>query len=136
MDSLKTAFFVAGSGMRAQGTRLRVISENVANKDSTANEPGGDPYRRKVVTFQNVLDREMQADTVRVRRIGEDLSPFKLQYDPGHPAADEEGYVKRPNINGLIEMTDMREAQRSYEANLNVIRATKTMVTNTIDLLK
>lgn len=136
MDSLKTAFFVAGSGMRAQGTRLRVISENVANKDSTANEAGGDPYRRKVVTFQNILNDELQANTVQVRRIGEDLSPFKLQYDPSHPAADEDGYVKRPNINGLVEMTDMREAQRSYEANLNVIQATKTMVTNTIDLLK
>lgn len=136
MDDLKTAFFIAGSGMRAQGTRLRVISENIANKDSTAETPGGDPYRRKVVTFQNVLDREIQANTVEVRRIGEDLSSFKLQYDPSHPAADENGYVKRPNVNSLIEMTDMREAQRSYEANLNVIQSTKTMVTNTIDLLK
>ncbi|WP_259783172.1 flagellar basal body rod protein FlgC [Aestuariispira ectoiniformans] len=136
MDDLKTAFFVAGSGMRAQGTRLRVISENVANKDSTANEPGGDPYRRKVVTFQNILDREIDANTVHVRRIGEDLSPFQLQYDPSHPAADANGYVKRPNVNSMLEMTDMREAQRSYEANLSVIEATKTMVTNTIDLLK
>ncbi|RED52474.1 flagellar basal body rod protein FlgC [Aestuariispira insulae] len=136
MDQLKSSFYIAGSGMRAQGTRLRVISENIANKDSTAETAGGDPYRRKVVTFKNVLDREIGAELVRPTKISEDLSSFTLQYDPGHPAADETGYYKRPNVKGLVEMMDMREAQRSYEANLNVIQSTKSMVDRTIDLLK
>ena len=136
MNDLANAFFIAGSGMRAQGTRLRVISENLANKDSTAAAPGGDPYRRKTISFKNELDKALGVDLVGVRKIGEDLSDFQLEYDPGHPAADADGYYKRPNVNGLIEMMDMREAQRSYEANLSVVRATKTMVNNTINLLK
>ncbi len=136
MDQLTTSLFVASTGMRAQGIRLRVISENIANKDSTANIAGGDPYRRKMVTFKDIMDRNLGADTVNVRRIREDSSSFKLSYDPNHPAADEDGYVKRPNVSGLIEMMDMREAQRSYEANLNVIETSKTMLSRTIDILK
>lgn len=136
MDQLKSSFYISGAGMRAQGTRLRIISENIANKDSTANEPGGDPYRRKMVTFKNVLDREIGAKLVRPAKISEDLSSFTLEYDPGHPAADETGYYKRPNVKGMLEMMDMREAQRSYEANLSMIQSTKTMVDRTIDLLK
>lgn len=136
MDQLSTSLYVASTGMRAQGTRLRIISENLANKDSTADTPGGEPYRRKMVTFKNMLDRELGAETVNVKKIREDQTDFKLQFDPGHPAADENGYVKRPNVNSMIEMMDMREAQRSYEANLGVIEITKTMMARTIDILK
>jgi len=136
MDQLSSTLFIASSGMRAQGTRLRVISENIANKDSTADTAGGDPYRRKMITFKNVMDRELGVETVNVRKIREDQSNFKMLFDPGHPAADENGYVKRPNISGLIEMMDMREAQRSYEANLSVIDVTKTMLSRTVDMLK
>ncbi len=136
MDNLKSAFFVAGSGMQVQGTRLRVISENLANKDSTAQTPGGDPYRRKTITFQSHLDRALQTDLVKVKNVGEDMSAFSLEYDPGHPAANAEGYYKRPNVNGLVEMMDMRQAQRSYEANLSVIEATKTMINSTVNLLR
>lgn len=136
MDQLSASFYIASTGMRAQGTRLRVISENVANKDSTADTPGGDPYRRKMVTFKNVMDRELGVESVNVRKIREDQSEFGLLFDPNHPAADENGYVKRPNVNGLIEMMDMREAQRSYEANLNVIEISKAMLSRTVDILK
>lgn len=135
-DNLQATLFVAGAGMRAQGTRIRVISENIANQDSTATEPGGDPYRRKIVTFRNELDRQLGIDTVRVRKITEDPSEFKLKFDPYHPAADENGYYKTPNVTGLIETTDMLEAQRSYQANLSVIQNTKQMVTSTLDLLR
>ena len=136
MDDMKSAFFIAGSGMRAQSARLRIISENIANKDSTADVPGGDPYRRKTITFRNELDRALNTELVGVSKYGEDMSAFRLEYDPGHPAANEDGYYKRPNVNTMIEMMDMREAQRTYEANLNVVRSAKTMINNTVDLLK
>lgn len=136
MDDLKSTMFIAGSGMRAQGTRIRVISENLANQDSTAQTPGGDPFRRKIVTFGNVLDRALGADVVRVRRIAEDSSPFGLRFDPNHPGADEDGYLKTPNVTGLIETMDMMEARRSYEANLNVIRNARAMVSSTLEILR
>lgn len=136
MDDFSTSMFIAASGMHAQGIRLKVISENIANANSTADKPGGDPYRRKVATFRNVLDRELGADTVRVKSVVEDNSQFSLRYDPANPAANADGYVKLPNVNTLIEMTDMREAQRSYEANLNVIEASKNMVNKTLDMLR
>lgn len=136
MDDLKSTMFIAGSGMRAQGTRIRVISENLANQDSTAQTPGGDPFRRKIVTFGNVLDRALGADVVRVRQIAEDSSPFGLRFDPNHPGADEDGYLKTPNVTGLIETMDMMEARRSYEANLNVIRNARAMVSSTLEILR
>mgnify|MGYP000005534924 CR=1 FL=1 len=136
MDELNTSLFIAGAGMRAQGTRLRVISENIANKDSTADVPGGDPFRRRMVTFKSEMDKALGADLVRVEKVTEDQSQFSLFFDPAHPAANEDGYVKRPNVNGLLEMMDMREAQRSYEANLNVIEMTKSMLNKTIDILR
>lgn len=136
IDSLKNAIFVAGSGMRAQGTRIRVIAENIANQNSTSDVAGGDPYRRKVVTFQNAMDRQLGVDTVRVRRVTEDPSAFGLQYDPAHPAADENGYYRTPNVRGLIETMDMLEAQRTYQANVSVIDNTRRMVNSTIDLLR
>ena len=133
---LKQTMFISASGMKAQGTRLRVIAENVANADSTANTSGGDPYRRKIVSFSNELNRELGARTVRVNDIVEDTSDFGLRYDPNHPAADADGYIRLPNINTLVEVMDMREAQRSYQANLNVIEATKTMLQRTLDILR
>jgi flagellar basal-body rod protein FlgC len=132
---LKDAISISASGMRAQGTRLRIIAENIANADSMGARPGDDPYRRKTITFENVLDRQMNADVVRVSEIGRDLSDFSLAYQPTHPLADENGYVKRPNVNSLIEMTDMTEAQRSYEANMSLIDSSRSMIQKTIDLI-
>ena len=127
---------ISAAGMRAQGTRLRVISENIANANSTAQTPGGEPYRRKLVTFENELDRSAGVETVRVDSIVADRSAFSRRYEPGHPAADEEGYVLEPNVNSLMEMADLREAQRSYEANLKAIESSRSMLQKTIDILR
>jgi flagellar basal-body rod protein FlgC len=135
MDLVK-ALNISASGLKAQGTRLRVISENIANAESTAQIPGGEPYRRKVVTFGSLLDRELGMETVRVSSVKPDRSDFGRRYDPGHPAADETGYVLTPNVNALLEMADMREAQRSYEANLKVIQSSRMMLQQTIDILR
>jgi flagellar basal-body rod protein FlgC len=134
--NLKDAMQISAAGMRAQGQRLRVISENLANADSTAQTPGGEPYRRKIMTFKNVLDRSINADMVRVNKIMPDSKDFELKYDPSHPAANAEGYVLRPNVKSLLAMSDMREAQRSYEANLSVIETSKAMLSRTIGLLR
>jgi flagellar basal-body rod protein FlgC len=122
--------------MRVQGERLRVISENIANVDSVSEVPGGDPYRRKTITFQNALNRELGIDLVKVKKVGLDPSEFTRKYDPNNPAADKSGYVKLPNVNALIEMGDMREAQRSYEANLKVVEVARGMLQRTIDILR
>jgi flagellar basal-body rod protein FlgC len=127
---------IATSGLRAQAGRMRVISENIANADSTSQAPGGDPYRRKIPTFVSQLDRTLDAKTVGLGKIVPDRSDFRTKYEPSNPAADQNGYVKYPNVNPLIEMTDMREAQRSYEANLNIIGATRRMIQRTLDILK
>ena len=127
---------IATSGLRAQAGRMRVISENIANADSTGSSPGADPYRRKVPTFVSHLDRTLDAKTVGMGKIVPDNSDFRTKYEPSNPAADQNGYVKYPNVNPLIEMTDMREAQRSYEANLNIIGATRRMIQRTLDILK
>ena len=136
MDNFRASMFIAGSGMRAQGVRLRVISENIANADSTAKVPGGDPYRRKVITFKNERDDALQADVVRVREISEDPSEFDLRFDPSHPAANEDGYVQLPNVSTLVESMDMREANRSYQANLRVIETAKSMFSQTVNILR
>jgi flagellar basal-body rod protein FlgC len=136
MDDLDISSKIASSGMKAQATRLRVISENLANADSTAEVPGGDPYRRKLVTFRNQLDHELKADTVKVKKITNDTSKLSSKYDPTHPGADEKGYVMMPNVNPLVEMMDMREAQRSYEANMDVITTSRQMVAKTLEILK
>jgi flagellar basal-body rod protein FlgC len=127
---------IAVSGMKAQAERLRVISENLANADSLPRAPDEQPYRRKILTFRNVLDKSIGADTVRVDKVDVDRSPFNKLYQPNHPAADAAGYVLTPNVNSLVEMMDMREAERSYEANLDVVSASRTMLANTINLLK
>ena len=135
MDFVKS-MAIAASGLRAQAGRMRVISENIANADSTGSSPGADPYRRKVPTFTSQLDRALDAKTVGLGRIVPDTSNFRTKYEPSNPAADQNGYVKYPNVNPLVEMTDMREAQRSYEANLNIIGATRRMIQRTLDILK
>jgi flagellar basal-body rod protein FlgC len=135
MDFMR-AMKIATSGLRAQAGRLRVLTENLANADSTAQTAGGDPYRRKVPTFSSELDRTLNARVVTMGAIKPDQSAFRIKYEPGNPAADASGNVKYPNVNPTIEMTDMREAQRSYEANLNVISATRRMLQRTLDILK
>jgi flagellar basal-body rod protein FlgC len=135
MDLVKT-LRISAAGMQAQGTRMRTISENLANADSLASEPGGQPYRRKMVTFKNTLDKQIGAEMVRADKVVTDKAEFKKRYDPSHPAADAEGYIQTPNVNPLIEVMDLRQAQRSYEANLNVIETSKTMLLRTIDLLR
>ena len=135
MDFFKS-LSIAASGLRAQAGRMRVIAENIANADSTAQGPNADPYRRRIPTFRSEVDRALDARVVSLGRIRPDQTPFRLRHEPGHPAADATGHVKYPNVNSLIEMTDMREAQRSYEANLDVIGATRRMLQRTIDILK
>jgi flagellar basal-body rod protein FlgC len=127
---------IAASGLKAQAGRMRIISENIANADSTPARAGADPYRRKLMSFTSEFDREIAARTVGIGRIRPDTSEFRMKYEPGHPAADQNGNVKYPNVNTLVEMTDMREAQRSYEANVNLITATRRMLQRTIDILK
>lgn len=134
-DTLMKTLNISAAGMQAQGTRLRVIAENIANANSMATQPGALPYRRQVVTFSNELNRALGIDMVQVDEIRPDLSDFGQRFDPTHPAADENGYVLTPNVNSLIEMMDMKEAQRSYEANLNVMKNAKSMLMSTIDLL-
>ncbi len=133
---LMQSLMVSAAGMKVQGERLRVVAENLANADSVAEAAGGDPYRRKTITFRNEMDRALGLETVQVDKIGTDRSDFRMKYDPGNPAADAKGYVKLPNVNSLIEMTDMREAQRSYEANLRAIEVARNMLQRTIDLLR
>ena len=135
MDFLKT-MTIAASGLRAQAGRMRIISENIANADSTPSSPGAEPYRRKIPSFQTEVDRTLGVKLVELGKTRTDNSEFQLKYEPGHPAADKNGNVRYPNVNPLLEMTDMREAQRSYEANINVISATRRMLQRTIDILK
>jgi flagellar basal-body rod protein FlgC len=136
MDDVLRTLRISAAGMRTQGTRLRVIAENIANADSLPSAPGDLPYRRKTVTFKNELDRATGAELVEVERVGVDPSAFPQRYEPSHPAADAAGYVLTPNVNALIEMSDMREAERSYEANLNVIKASKAMLNEIIEVLR
>ena len=135
MDLVKS-IKISAAGMQAQGTRLRVISENIANSDSLAERPGEQPYRRKLVTFKNVLDRQLDTNRVKIDKFLPDRGQFPKKYEPSHPAADAAGYVDLPNVKPLVEMMDMREAQRSYEANLSVIEVSKRMLMRTIDLLR
>jgi flagellar basal-body rod protein FlgC len=135
MDFIRS-IAIAASGLRAQAGRMRIISENIANAGSTAGSAGADPYRRKIPTFHTELDRSLDAQVVGLGRIATDKSDFRVKHEPGHPAADASGNVKYPNVNSLIEITDMREAQRSYEANVSVIAATRRMIQRTIDILK
>lgn len=136
MDTLQSIAKIAASGMTAQSARLRVISENVANADSTGTTPGEDPFRRKTISFAEMIDSASGGSLVEIEKIGRDQSPFRRDYDPSHPAADETGYVKRPNVDPIIEMANMREASRNYEANMNMFEAGRRMRGQMLDLLK
>ena len=131
-----TSMTVAASGMRAQSDRMKIIAENIANANSTSATATGEPYRRQIATVKSEFDRELNATVVQSGKAVDDMSDFRLQYDPGNPAADKQGYVKMPNVNSLVEIMDMREAQRSYEADLTVMDAAKNMQARTVDLLK
>ncbi len=136
LDPLLSIMRTAASGLQSQTMRLKVVSENLANMDSTGTTPGSDPYRRKLVSFEQALDGATGADIVNVSRIVRDQTPFKKEFDPGNPAADATGYVKRPNVEMMVEMADMREASRSYEANLQMIKQARDMASTMVDLLK
>jgi flagellar basal-body rod protein FlgC len=136
IDPLKVATAIAGAGLEAQSTRLRVVSENLANLQSTGRTPGADPYQRRTVTFQSEFDRLLGASRVAVKAIGRDQTPFKVEHDPGNPAADADGNVKTPNVNMMVEMADMREASRAYEANLQMIKQARSMTTMMLELLR
>ena len=135
-DPLQASLRIAGSGMEAQSARLRVISENIANAQSTGATPGADPYSRKTITFESEMDRAVGLPIVHVKNIGVDETPFKVQLDPGNPAADDKGFVKMPNVDLLIELADMREANRSYEANLQVAKQSADLMNQTVGLLR
>jgi len=136
MDALTTALKVASSGLSAQSQRLRVVSENLANAQSTGDTPGADPYRRKTITFAAELDKVSGGSTVSVLKVNRDPTDFPLEYLPGHEAADANGYVKMPNVNPLIEMADVSEANRSYQANLQVIKQARNLISMTINLMR
>ncbi len=133
---LSKSMLISASGMKVQNVRMRIIAENLANQDSVATAPGEDPYRRKSLTFQNILDRETGLNKVEVKNVVYDQAEFGMRYDPGHPAADEIGYIKTTNVNGLVELMDMKQAQRSYESNLNAMDVSKNIIMRTVDLLR
>lgn len=135
-DPLKVSQSIAAAGLDVQSHRMRIIAENMANAQSTANTPGGDPYTRKTIVFSNDFDEALSANVVGVEQIGTDSSPYRIERNPSHPAADENGNVKYPNVNMLVEMADMREANRSYEANLQMMKQSRAMVMMTVDLLR
>ncbi|AOO79276.1 MULTISPECIES: flagellar basal body rod protein FlgC [Bosea] len=136
IDPIDASLRIAGAGLQAQSTRVRVVSENLANAQSTGKTAGADPYRRKTVTFENTMDRALGAALVKIKGVGVDKSAFRVEFEPSHPAADAKGYVKLPNVSMLLEMADMREANRSYEANLQMIKQVRSMQSMTIDLLR
>jgi flagellar basal-body rod protein FlgC len=135
-DPLQTALRIAASGLQAQSMRLRVVSENIANAQSTGRTPGAEPYSRQTVSFESEMDRTLGANVVEVKSIGVDSTPFKLERDPGNPAADENGMVKMPNVDVLVELADMREANRSYEADLQVAKQSADMLNTAVSLMK
>ncbi len=136
IDPIDAAIEVATSGLEAHSTRMRVVSENLANAESTASTPGGNPYTRKLVTFEDEMDQASGVDLVKIRTVGLDKAPYRVEYDPGNPAADASGFVKLPNVNLITEMADMREANRSYSANIQVVKQARELYTMTVDLMR
>ena len=136
MTDFLSSLKIAATGLHAQNARMRIIAENLANADSAGKTPGADPYRRRLPTFQAVMDADAGGEIVKVGKIAYDMSDFQSRFEPGHPAADKNGYVKYPNVDPLVEAMDMREAQRTYEANLNVVTVTRQMLGRTLDILK
>ena len=135
-DPLQSSLKIAGAGLETQSVRLRVISENIANAQSTGDTPGADPYTRQTISFDSALDRSLGVPLVRVKTIGRDDAPFKVEHVPGNPAADAAGFVKMPNVDMLTELADMREANRAYEANLQVAKQSAELLGQTVSLLK
>ena len=135
-DPLQATLKIGASGLQAQSTRLRIVSENVSNAESTGRTPGADPYTRKTISFESEVDETAGTNLVKVSEIGRYRSPYRVERSPGHPAADADGYVKKPNVDMLVELADMREASRSYEANLQTIKQAREMIAMTIDLLR
>jgi flagellar basal-body rod protein FlgC len=135
-DALKASLRIAGAGLETQSTRLRIISENIANAQSTGNAPGADPYTRQTVSFENALDRASGVNLVKIKEVGVDSAPYRVEQDPGNPAADDKGFVKLPNVDVLVELADLREANRSYEANLQVAKQSSDLMNQTVGLLK
>lgn len=135
-DAVTDTFAISGSALRAHRERMKVISENIANANTTPSQPGEAPYRRQVVAFKNEFDKALGAYTVKIAGVKSDPSDFVKKYDPSHPAADSQGYVLMPNVNSILEMMDMGEANRSYMANLSVIEASRTMILRTITILQ
>jgi flagellar basal-body rod protein FlgC len=133
---LSTSLQVSAAGMGVQTARIKIIAENLANQNTTGPGPGADAYRRRTVSFENRLDRALGVEKVQVKKVGVDKSDQPLKYEPGNPAADKNGNVKMPNVNSFIELMDMRDAEQSYTANLNVASTTRTMLSRTLDLLK
>lgn len=136
MSDFLASLKIAATGLHAQNARMRVIAENIANADSAGKSPTDEPYRRRIPTFKAVMDDEVGGRVVEIGRLAYDMSEFNLRFQPGHPAADEQGYVRYPNVNSLVESMDMREAQRTYEANLNVVTVTRQMLGQTINILR
>ena len=135
-DPLKASLRIAGSGLETQSVRLRIISENIANAQSTASVPGGDPYTRQTISFEDEIDRASGVPLVKVKQIGRDAAPYRVEQDPGNPAADDKGFVKLPNVDVLVELADLREANRSYEANLQVAKQSSDLMNQTVSLLR
>jgi flagellar basal-body rod protein FlgC len=136
VDPLKASIAVASTGLQAQSHRVRIVSENIANHDSTGNVPGATPYTRKTITFSALFDENLGGTTVTIDKIDRDRSPYPIRHEPGHPAADQNGIVKHPNVNMLTELADIREANRSYEANLQIVKQARAMIGMTLDLLR
>jgi flagellar basal-body rod protein FlgC len=136
MTDFFSSLRIAASGLHAQDARMRIIAENLANADSAGKTPTDNPYRRRIPTFQAIMDKDAGGEVVKIGKIALDMSDFQSRYEPGHPAADKNGYVKYPNVDPLVEAMDMREAQRTYEANLNVVTVTRQMLGHTLDILK
>lgn len=135
-DSLLKSIEISAHGNKFQSERLKIAAENLANEDSVSTTPGGNPYRRKVIWAKNTYDRKLKTRVIKVKKYGHDQRPFKMKYDPNHPGADQDGYVKLPNVDKIIEKADASEAQRSYEANLSMIEVSKQLITKTIEAMK
>lgn len=134
-DALKTSLIISSAGLAAQSQRMRIVSENMANSNTTGKTPGSDPYQRKTISFVAALDRESGISKVKVDQIGVDIAPYSTSYDPGHVAANKDGIVKLPNVEILLEMADMRETIRSYEANMQAVKQARRLISMTIDMI-
>lgn len=135
-DSLQKSIAVAASGNEIQSERIKIAAENLSNEFTTGDKPGGDPYRRKILFVENKYDKKKRTNLVKVKKYDEDKSDFEMKYDPNHPAADENGYVKLPNVRKVIEISDANEAKRAHEANLGVIEISKSLIQKSIDVIR